>query len=1105
MDDPRLDDLFSVWLRRHESGETPAPLEVCRECPELAEPLGRLAEAWVAVQGVVQAVNKSDRPTEPEATSVMGAGPTLPLHPPIVAGYEVLRELGRGGMGIVYLARQLSIGRVVALKVVVHARVGGTAHARLPREAETVGRLQHPHIVQVHDSGTHEGTPWMALEYLPGGTLGAKAAGVPQVPTWAARIVSAIARGIGVAHAAGVVHRDLKPSNVLFAADDQPKVVDFGIAKDRESGLTATGDILGTPSYMAPEQADGRIRTVGPEADVWALGAILYELLTGRPPFKGASSWETVQHVLTVEAVPPRRLTPSVPKDLETVCMKCLRKEPGRRYANASELADDLERFLDGQPVLARPVGAIERGYRLARRHPGRVALWSTAIGSLALTIALIVWHQFSEVETRAEYERQRRQEIAVDAERARKQAREMLALNQKLRLEQVRQRSAGLSAGWATANLADLREIARLGPTPDLLPILRSEAATALSALDLAPAGRLADGFPTYAVAFSPDGQWLAIAGSTSVTQKCRVRLYEADGPGWRERPELVVPVQSGALAFHWMGRGTGLRSIRFSPDGCWLVAGTRDGRIARWSTDDWTREPLIWSAHASDTKDFTLVGVIDLAFSTDGSTFWSGSGVSVRGWNLAEGKPTGFHVADCRLSVDQPRAVERPIVSGPSGFQAVDPTTGKAIGPAIPSDIRRAAIAPDGRTVALVPPGSETSLRLLDPEARSHPFTVNRRAPIQSADYACLTFDPTGGLLATVEEHEKRVKLWGVAAGLLLAEQPIGDECPRATFNHSGCQLAVATKRGVELFDVPNCVLETIVVGEQRIVGLAASADHDDLLISADEPGLGSAVYRGHAAGELTRVATLPPGHLLPALASDGARIAFGVSGSFDQLQDRSGQRFGKFDMLVDARYGPDGRLWVLEAHRLRSMDDAGQERIVWENSFAIRQEGLVAKSFAIGQSIALIGQREGKVIRVNLESRAVEPMNVLSSSAVGIALSPDGARAIVGGDRGEVKLLDVATGLTSELTSPHRGSIRGAAFGANLLATGGEEGIVQLWTPTGLPFAALKMRGPIRKLSLSRDGSSLLVQVEGERGVRRWQLDELRRRWAELGIAE
>jgi serine/threonine protein kinase/tetratricopeptide (TPR) repeat protein len=297
---------------------------------------------------------------------------------PNVPGYELLRELGRGGMGVVYLARQLRLNRLVALKMVLageHARPDDLL--RFLAEAEAIAQLQHPHIVQIYEVGQHAGLPFFALEYLDGGSLAHKLQGTPLPAREAAQLVETLAQAVQAAHARGIIHRDLKPANVLLDQEGRPKISDFGLAKrlDAGPGLTQTGLILGTPSYMAPEQAEGKGKEVGPAADVYALGATLYELLTGRPPFKAATPMETVRQVLEEEPVSPRRLQPGLARDLETICLTCLHKEPTRRYPTAEALAEDLRRYRQGEPITARPVGSGERLVKWVRRRPAGAGL----------------------------------------------------------------------------------------------------------------------------------------------------------------------------------------------------------------------------------------------------------------------------------------------------------------------------------------------------------------------------------------------------------------------------------------------------------------------------------------------------------------------------------------------------------------------------------------------------------------------------------------------------------------------------------------------------------------------------------------------------------
>ncbi len=360
-------------------------------------------------------------PGELPFTATVLGGPQVP-------GYEILGELGRGGMGVVYKARQKGLNRIVALKMILHAEHAGAAmHERFRAEAEAVARLQHPNIVQIHEIGEHDGAPYFSLEFCAGGSLDRKLAGNPLEPHPAAEMLAVLARAVHAAHQAKVIHRDLKPANVLLAEDGTPKVTDFGLAKKLdESGLTHAGAIMGTPSYMAPEQASGAIEEVGPLSDVYALAAMLYELLIGHPPFRGATKWDTLDLVRLQDPVPPSRLNPKVPRDLETICLKGLHKNPARRYGSAAELADDLERFLRNEPIRARRTSLWERGRKWVRRRP-MTAMFIAAsfVGIVAVLFASTFFNLYQGLKSA---EARRQLEAEIEAERKRLEDREKVA-----------------------------------------------------------------------------------------------------------------------------------------------------------------------------------------------------------------------------------------------------------------------------------------------------------------------------------------------------------------------------------------------------------------------------------------------------------------------------------------------------------------------------------------------------------------------------------------------------------------------------------------------------------------------------------------------------
>ncbi len=400
--------LHEEFQIRHRHGDNPVMSEYRARFPQLA--LTDVVFDTVACQ----------RDLEPDL-------PTIP-------GLEIIGVLGRGGMGVVYKACQTNLNRTVAVKQILPSSgvLSPDDLTRFRNESHAVARLRHPNIVQVHEVGQFEGRPFLILEFMEGGTLAKRLAGTPQTPRAAAEMLRCLAQAVQAIHAAGLLHRDLKPGNILLSEDGTLKITDFGLTKrvtdpDLEaSALTATGAIVGTPSYMAPEQAAGRNREVGPAADTYALGGILYEMLTGSPPFRGETAMATVMQVVHQDPVPPRRLQPKVPRDLETICLKCLEKDSRRRYESAAQLANDLDRFLDGESIQARPVGAVERGWRWCRRKPAQA--------SLAILLALVGvgsavgWFVWQGVEHRRELDLAAEESKKRDDESRRKEQRRAAA-----------------------------------------------------------------------------------------------------------------------------------------------------------------------------------------------------------------------------------------------------------------------------------------------------------------------------------------------------------------------------------------------------------------------------------------------------------------------------------------------------------------------------------------------------------------------------------------------------------------------------------------------------------------------------------------------------
>jgi serine/threonine-protein kinase len=396
--DPQVQLLLEEIL---ESNRTPE--DVCQSCPELLPQVRDRLKRVHALEAQFDSLLPTPGFTPTPHAPTDGKLPQVP-------GYEVQAILGRGGMGVVYKARQSRLNRIVALKMMLAgAYAGPHERARFQREAEAVASLHHCNIVQIYDVGDHDGCPFFTMELLEGGSLAQALAGTPQPARQAAALLITLAEAMHVAHRASIVHRDLKPANILLTEEGSPKVADFGLARhfDIEAGLSLSGARIGTPSYMAPEQVIGEAATIGPATDVYALGTVLYEMLTGRPPFRGETAAETEQQVIAAEPVPPAQLNPKVPRDLETICLKCLQKEPQRRYATALDLADDLKRFRDGRPIQARPVGQGERLWQWVRRKPTEAALVATALTSVALALGGGLWLERQRADQRAEKARQ--------------------------------------------------------------------------------------------------------------------------------------------------------------------------------------------------------------------------------------------------------------------------------------------------------------------------------------------------------------------------------------------------------------------------------------------------------------------------------------------------------------------------------------------------------------------------------------------------------------------------------------------------------------------------------------------------------------------------
>lgn len=498
---------------------------------------------------------------------------------PQLPGYQVRHELGRGGMGIVYAATDKALGRTVAIKTILP---GGTQdeQKRLRREAGAAARISHPHAVAVFQAIECEGNFYIVSEYLSGGTLASRLTGVPWLPRQAGLLVESLTHALSEAHRLGIVHRDLKPANILFTADDIPKIGDFGLVKrlDVSPDGTRTDVIAGSPSYMAPEQVSGE--DVGKSVDIWALGVILYELLTGRPPFRDVTILGTMDQVRGIEPVAPRRLVPQIPRDLETICLHCLEKDPERRFATADDLAEDLHRFAHGESVKSRPVGRLEHLRRWATRNMAVAVMGVLLLASLAIGVgASLVFGILAKQEAnRAEHALQRAELSRASESTARRRAERILFA------AKLQDAHSALAAG-DPALATDL--IART-PTPRTAGdrfVLNY-----LDRLVRAPGSTIDDlGGPAYFIAFSPDESLLAACGAPG-----EIRFYETGT--WKPAGKIVA------------GQGQ-LNSVAFSSDGQTIASAGDDGSVVLW---DRTSDQELWRTPIYELQAYDICFVL-------------------------------------------------------------------------------------------------------------------------------------------------------------------------------------------------------------------------------------------------------------------------------------------------------------------------------------------------------------------------------------------------------------------------------------------------------------------------------------------------------------
>ena len=1081
----------------------------------------------------VPASREEDIPTLVEDRASPTSAGTTGSRPPYVPGYEVLRELGHGGMGVVYLARQVRLNRLVALKMI---RSGSNVEPELLHrfqiEAEIVARLQHPHIVQIHEVGQIEGMPYCCLEYCPGGSLADHLREGPLPPKLAVQILVQVADAIHAAHQAGIVHRDLKPANVLlvgqaFQPDENnpvrlesltyvPKVTDFGLAKrlDSSEGQTQTGQLLGTPSYMAPEQASGRLAEIGPATDVYALGAILYELLTGRPPFKAATVLETLDLVRQAEPVPVRQLQPRCPRDLETISLKCLQKDPARRYGSAQELAEDLQRFLAGEPIRARPIGWLGRTARWVKRKPAVAALAAVCVLAGVALLGLGFWFSAEMGSARAELKA--REDRARDAERL-AQTHEFFEL-----LRGVEKRSVRRLPGWTWANVDDLTRAAKLLPAGESLTDLRSEAATALGTIDVRPAGTIHHDFHAVNLAFQPGGSLLALGPlKTQTLLEGAVQLVDPRQPDRARalsfRPGLVLHPRLGPLQ-------DGIFSLAFSPNGRFLVGGARSGFLHVWDLSRDQPAPVSWQGHQRE--------ITSLCFNPEGTALFSAADDrmvkrwSCQGWDRLAAAP------QCEATWQTEQIIEglsRHPTEGSllcfSGFPArLDFLSGDTLKPLCQSRIFphfRGWFTPDGRTLAAFLNDKEIGfLRLGEDRAvRTLPLLDNLGK--QSVATEKLTFSPDGALLLAYSNHTKRVALWEMASGRQLADLYTGRGTTRAAFSTDGRLLAVLAGNQTLLYEIGGRREQTVVASQSVPIFTCALHPDGRSLVCQSLSSLSEwlrdltvwSLSEEESARPIAR-STCPQSSLnFDAQSSfhpQRQALAYTLGGNLFFHDRVRGTRLLSREDQTEAclSFGPDGRLWWAVRDGVRVWDvAAGKQVFGWDTGLEGQRSGLSSVyCVAAGRDWAVAGGRDGQVHLFH----TANPSRVTGKPACqgpvrAVALNADESLLVAGSDQGELSVLGVPDG-TVIATRPHQDRVEALSWSGDLLASGSRDRTVKLFCCSGgrlHELLTLRHPGPVRWLAFHPDGVRLFVLLDREGAVRVWHLDQMFTRFKAMNL--
>jgi WD40 repeat protein/predicted Ser/Thr protein kinase len=1059
----RLEALFLRWEKLQKQGRPVTPEELCRDCPELLDELRRRIQALQSPSPAQVAA--SNPPTGTETTEavhtiVEDSGSAM-RRARAVPGYEILGELGRGGMGVVYKARQVSLDRVVALKMILAGAHASTQQReRFRGEAEAAARLQHPNIVQVYEIGEYERCPYFSLEYVEGRSLNDVLRESLLPPLQAAALVEQLAHAVHYAHQRGIIHRDLKPSNILLTQDGTPKITDFGLAKRLEGGSeqTRTGDILGTPCYMAPEQAAGRTKEIRPSADIYSLGVILYEILTGQPPFEGSSAFDTVYMVITEEPVRPSQRNPRVPPDLETICLKCLEKDPVKRYASALALAEDLRRFQRGEPIAARPIGWLERGVKWVKRRPAVAALLALLFVSF---LALLIGGWVSAINFH-------KSNLALKALEKEKHA-AFVRLNVANGTRYLQEGDLFASLIWFTRALKLEEDEARIEAHRRRIAAVMRECPR-LSQLWVHE-DSVRD------VTFSPDGRWVLTASSDRTA-----RILDGFSGGAR----FDLPLQHDALIFCASFRADGgrvvtasadatariwdavtgrrivtleghagpVRTARFSPDGGQVVTGSDDMTARLWdaSTGKLLHAPL---RHEG--------AVIHVCFHPDGKHVLTASADgSARIWQI--GTDTAKEVARMRHEAALThacfdRAGKLVATASQDGTARTwDAANGRPITPPLRhyGPVQHVAFRPDGRRLATA--GADLQVWVWDAQTGLAVLPPLRH----DSAVCCVAFSSDGTRLLTASD-DNTARVWDSTNGRPLTP-PLQHNGTvwRACFSPDGRRLATAAKdTTARVYDLVPAIPPVPPLEHGRPLWQASFDPQDSRVLTA---GSDSARIWDAKSGEQLMVLS---GHKGPvfraAYNSEGSRIVTASGDTTARIWDAAtGQTLavleGHKGPLATALFSPDGRRVLTAA--------ADATARIWDA--------------ATGKIVLQLGDRENRHQKEVLDA----------------VFSPDGRRVATASADNTARLWDAATGRAVGKIMRHKRRVIRVAFSPDgrRLATASFDQTAQLWdadTGEALWKDPLLHPGPVRDVSFSPDGLAVMTTCE-DNTARIWDVN-------------